>query len=602
MARRLGWTWGIVGALGAAVVGASCSAGSGGQGTGGSGANASTSPSATGSTGAFMGSGGGGGAGGSGPTHSCDAASCQAANGMCVNDVCTIVENPGNVDPTTKGLLDAGGSADASFKWLYPYDQTVFPRGLIPPTLQFGGGAPDAVKVHITFSTMDYTGYYGASNPGRVLMSDAVWKAIGLNAGPNDVVKVDVTKVSGGQAAGPATESWSIAQGSLRGTIYYETYGSALASVGIMRIDPGAKQPTVVKSGCGNVCHTASADGSTLVASTAFPFGSASYDLKNNAAVLNAQGNNAFTYGGIYPDGSFSISSTTYRTWIGNPSRVFDTHTGAQIPTPSWDNVVTNAGCPAFSPDGKWVAFNREDQNGGHTLATIQYDAATKTFHDLANLTTESSYPAWPAFTPDSKFVVYHAGSNQQFETDGGATGDLYMIDVATQAKARLDRLDGYSYLPANDPGLNFAPTVLPEAVGGYFWVVFTSHRSYGNTLPSKDNGDQNGKLWVAALDINAVDGQDASHPAFYLDGQEAGADNLRGFWVLPPCKQDNASCMTGDECCGGFCEPDAMGNLVCKTTGGGCSKEFEKCSTAADCCNPQDQCINGHCATPPPK
>jgi hypothetical protein len=231
----------------------------------------------------------------------------------------------------------------------------------------------------------------------------------------------------------------------------------------------------------------------------------------------------------------------------------------------------------------------------------MQYDPGTKTFSNLSDLTTDTQYPAWPAFTPDSKWVVYHAGSNAQFETDGGATGDLFMIDVATKAKAALGRLGGTAYLDPADQHLDFAPTVLPEAVGGYFWIVFTSHRAYGNTLPTKDNGDQNGKLWVAALDLNATDGQDASHPAFYLDGQEAGADNLRGFWVLPPCKQDGSDCMTGDECCGGYCRPDGNGMLKCGSNGGGCSKEFEKCSTAADCCNPQDQCINGKCATPPP-
>src|SRR4029079_13556399 len=133
------------------------------------------------------------------------------------------------------------------------------------------------------------------------------------------------------------------------------------------------------------------------------------------------------------------------------------------------------------------------------------------------------------------------AGSNAQFETDSGAKGDLYFTSSPGPMVTRLAALHGYAgtatCLPANDPKLSFAPTVLPEAVGGYFWVVFTSHRSYGNTLPSMDNGDQNGKLWVAAFDINATAGKDPSHPAFFLDGQELPADNLRGFWVLDPCK-----------------------------------------------------------------
>ncbi len=184
--------------------------------------------------------------------------------------------------------------------------------------------------------------------------------------------------------------------------------------------------------------------------------------------------------------------------------------------------------------------------------------------------------------------------------------GDLFYADVATQKVARLDALVGYVngkvYLPANDPNLSFAPTVLPVAVGGYFWVVFTSHRSYGNTLASKDNDDQNGKLWVAAFDLNPTPGKDPSHPAFFLDGQETVSDNLRGFWVLNPCSANGANCASGDDCCGGFCRQADGGLPQCVPPPGGCSNEFETCQTAADCCDPGDECINSRCAQPATK
>jgi hypothetical protein len=548
---------------------------------------------------------------------SCDDTSCKAAGGTCQNNTCVITENPGNIDPPTQGQLKGGGTADSAFKWLYPYDKTVFPRGLLPPTLQFGGGAPTATYVHITFPGLDYTGFFGSSNPARVTFSKAVWTAITLAAKAQSDVKVDVTKMTGGMVTGPITEHWTIAQGSLRGTIYYETYDSAMAgglgSVGLMRIDPGATAPVVLKSGCGNVCHTASADGSTLVASTVFPSGSASYDLRNNVATLKTQTDNSFTYGALYPDGSFLMSATSYRTWTpgfgGVPSKLWDTRAGTNIAAPGWDGVITNAGTVAFSPDGKHIAFNHLDTGAGHTLAAMDFNVGTKTFSNLADIAHDSARTvAWPAFTPDSKFVVYHAGSQPQFETDNQSTGDVFMVDLATKTMTRLDSLDGYSsgtqsYLPESDPNLNFAPTVLPVAVGGYFWIVFTSHRSYGNTLASQDHNDEYGKLWVAAFDLNASAGQDASHPAFYLDGQELAADNLRGFWVLSPCKGQGQSCQTGDECCEGFCRPNGDGGaLACVPPPGGCSNEYEKCTTAADCCNKSQSCINGRCAQPPPR
>jgi hypothetical protein len=534
--------------------------------------------------------------------------------------------------------LAAGGSADPAFSWLYPYDRTVFPRGLLPPELQLGGVAPDGALVHVSLPSLKYKGFFGASNPGRVVLSPAVWQAITLAAQAKDDLKIEVTKISAGQVSGPIAEHWTIAQGSLRGSIYYETYNSKLIEdggldpVGIMQIQPGAAQPKVIKSGCSNVCHTASADGSTLVAmgAPAAVVGAAdpsqfssSYDLKNGATVLRTQRDDSFAYGGLYPDGSFLMSASHYRLWNpGSMSRLYDTRTGATIAAPGWDGVIRYAGTTAFSPDGKFLAFIHEDldEGLGHTLAVMSFTPATKTFSGLVDLASDPNNTlAWPAFTPDSKELVFHVGSNASFETDLGATGDVYRVDLATHTMRRLDALDGYgagtsqSYLPAQDANLNFAPTVLPEAVGGYFWTVFTSHRSYGNTLPSQaptecspsgcDSSDTNGKLWVAAIDLTPAPGADSSHPAFYLDGQELEADNLRGFWVLNPCKPNGSACRSGDDCCGGFCNGDTDGGAgKCGSAGGGCSHTYEKCSTGADCCDSGALCINGRCAQTTPQ
>ena len=110
-------------------------------------------------------------------------------------------------------------------------------------------------------------------------------------------------------------------------------------------------------------------------------------------------------------------------------------------------------------------------------------------------------------------------------------------------------------------------------------------------------------KLWVAAIDLNAPPGTDPSHPAFYLPGQELLAGNMRGYWVVDPCKGDDSSCETGDECCGGYCRPNAGGALVCTDKVPVCAQEFEKCTKDADCCgSPSVTCVNGRCAAPGPK
>jgi WD40-like Beta Propeller Repeat len=552
----------------------------------------------------------GGGDGSMPPNGPCDS-TCAAVGGTCNGGVCTIIDNEGGVSTAIQTQLEGGGTADTQFGFLYPYDQTVWGRNLLPATLQFGGTSAQDVYVHITATTLDYTGFFTPPmGPVAFALTQPMWDAVlAAVQSSKDPVRVAVTKLFEGNVTGPISQTWFVAEGSLRGTIYYETYDSqilgGIGSVGIMKIQPGSAAPTAVKQGCGNVCHTASADGSTLVANTVLGFGSASYDLKSSAATIYAAPGEIFTYGGIYPDGSFVMSATNYRTWFpGNISRLYDTTTGANIPAPGWDGTISNGGTTAFSPDGTKIAFVHEDKDGGATLSVMDFDVATKTFSNLVDVASHpGSYVAWPAFTPDTQYVVYHVGSSDAFETDEGATGDVYAVNLSTLVVRRLDALDGYvggtndTYLPAKDPALSFAPTVLPEAVGGYFWIVFTSHRSYGNLLPSQDNGDEYGKLWVAALDIGTPSGADGSHPGFFLDGQEHNSDNLRGFWVLDPCKANGVGCSSGDECCGGFCRGEDGGALVCVPPPGGCAHEYEKCTTSADCCDSGDQCINGKCA-----
>jgi hypothetical protein len=410
-----------------------------------------------------------------------------------------------------------------------------------------------------------------------------------------------------------------VAQGSLRGTVYYETVtgnkGMTASLVAIMQLRPGQAAATILKAGCANACHTASADGSTLVAAGPTLGQSRAYDLRNDAQPIGTRSDQALAYGALYPDGRFLMSATSYRTWEGYgalPSRLYDTRTGQNIPAPGWDGVITKAGIPAFSPDGRKITFNHRELSivgTESTVAVMDFDVASKRFSGLLDIASDTtSFLGWPTFTPDTKSVIFHAGTSEEFETgfnpmiNGLNGGDLFIVDLATRTKTRLDATGGYlpgggTYLPANDPSMSLVPTVLPLAVGGYFWVMFTSHRSYGNTLESKS---PNGKLWVSAVDIDAPAGRDPSHPAFYLDGQDLEANNLRGFWVLDPCRQTGTSCTSGDQCCQGFCRP-VDGGMACVTPPNACSSEFEKCSTAADCCDKSQLCINDRCALPPP-
>ena len=569
------------------------------------------------------------------------------------------------------GEIDASNDpvvAGAGFAWLYPYDGTVFPRGLSEPILQFSGPPADAVYVHITLPSFDYKGFFGSGSMGQLDIGPSAWQAITSTATGAAAVKVQLTETIGGVVTGPITETWTIAQGSLKGTVYYNSYDSLLfgtANGGILKLKPGT--PAVPLVGGANrtdctVCHAVSSDGSTLIAThpatndpTSGYTSGTSYDLKNNAAVIAQQGDAQFAFGGIYPDGTFLMTNGALGTAFnipgqypyGSSSHLITTNGGTPIPAPGWDGVITAALSPSFSPDGTQIAFTRNDEDmSNHIISVMSFAHATNTFSNIVDLANDPDhYLGWPTFTPDNEWVVFHADTRPDLATWLGGDANLVIAHVASHTTANLDTLNGYknghAYVPYGIDDLNhdYEPTMLPVVVGGYYWVVFTSRRNYGNIIQGMDPWDSPAgapsprkKLWVAALDVDpsgspSMSAHDISHPPFYLDGQELASGNSRGFWALDPCSGTGVGCQTGDECCTGYCRPGSgaldagtsatdggtdggvppasdAGGLVCVSAPTGCSQEYEKCTTSADCCGSSQgfTCINAHCAAPGPK
>jgi hypothetical protein len=568
-----------------------------------------------------------------------------------------IDECPGAVAMETAARLQDPALMPGTTPWLYPYDQTVFPRGLIAPVLQWeapSGGA-DAVLIHMRSSFLDYKICLPLTEPMRVQIPQAAWDIAGAQSvGRGDPMTLDVVLSSGGSALRLATRTLSFALADLKGAIYYNTYNSLLAAqVGaiggvVMRILPHEPEPdvfaTVTNLGECIGCHAVSADGSRMVAETHAGGGAAegpsrSFDLTTvgtgiNPAPLRSDLRRA-GFSGIYPDGSVYVTTgrvdpgplggpsfgggATVVTGTFGPeeSKLFDTNSGAEL---TGSGVHPYAYMPSFSSDGSELAFNKMETGGasGHTLAVMNFDRASNTFSELRDVFSDSMrFPAWPFFLPDvvgmleennqtrGKRVLFSLGTNPDFVTAGLTFGtiaqsDLWWVDVDSGMAAPLDRANGIDggqlYLPhgAADSSKSFVPTVSPVAAGGYFWVFFTSRRSYGNLMVVDQalNSPEAKKIWVAALDIDAPPGSDPSHPAFYLPNQELESGNIRAFAALEPCRENESACTSGIDCCCGFC---IEGQCGCKPPDR-CANLDERCETAADCCSPSAACIGGFC------
>ncbi len=84
-----------------------------------------------------------------------------------VDVILHVTQNPAQLDPTQQGAFSTP-DASASGTLLYPYDQTVFARGLLAPELQWVGGAAGAAYlVHFTEKFFEGTFYVSADPPSR---------------------------------------------------------------------------------------------------------------------------------------------------------------------------------------------------------------------------------------------------------------------------------------------------------------------------------------------------------------------------------------------------------------------------------------------------
>jgi hypothetical protein len=537
----------------------------------------------------------------------------------------------------------------------YPYDQTVFPLGLQGPEVQWNGGAAgDQYLLHFTAANFDLQVFTTADPPSRYTLTPALWNALTSTAAPGPAT-VQLNRWSAGQAYVSAKESWKIANADLRGIIYYW----AISQGQIIQLDlstgnhtpvfasgaydalgtpaplnsSGAPAPPWESNGqpmntrC-VACHSVSKDGSTLVSvfSKASPGSTGPLGVVNlnNDTITNISDYTTDgTYDALTPDGAYSVVNYSDKS-MGLLA------TAAAMPVPSALDGQTNLCDPTFSPDGTLFALaNNCDPGFGYpvefrtsNLSIYSFSATTAPyFTNQQTVLTSAGVGdaiAFPSFSPDSKWIIYQRGDYSRAKyTDQSMTmthgnDDLYIAAAQPGAtQLALSNLNGTAILPAQDLHLNYGPTVNPIAVGGYFWVVFTSPRDYGNEMVAPGTTEPNDptyanrkQLWVAAIDAN-VGTTDPSHPAFWLPGQDFTTANMFGYWALAPCKATpadggTASCTAGYECCSGYCQ-----NGSCAAQSSGCAVTGDKCMSSTDCCTSSGStiaCIGGFCEPQSPQ
>jgi hypothetical protein len=456
-------------------------------------------------------------------------------------------EGPGG--PPSAGdmaALQRPPTADPSRQFLYPYDKTVWPRGLLAPLLQWTGGATGqadatAIALHLESKTFVYDGYFArpaalASTAPFVRhpIPQDVWAQATESTAGTDPLAVGLVLLAGGAPVGPLTRTWIVAPGILQGTVYYESYGTVLVKnsdftaqgggyvgAAVLSIKPGDTGPKVAAgtntptatlgSGVGcRACHSVAAQGSSLIVQDdKFPYAQTSlYNLQTlGETQVNAPPPSSppypLSWAGLSPDGKYALTSGV---WMGtdtdNKTELYQIGAGGTATPMTVSGLPAGAvgATPAFSPDGAHVAFTHVSG----ALGALSGDGT-----HVVTLDFDPTAPSGPAMTSPKNVFTIPAGQS--------------------------DCVGFPSFLPTND-ALLVQLTLMACGDNG----AHRSNTSYGQYIgTSKGSGQPSlpSEIWwtdVATATqhrLDALDGYSASGTSYLPTGpNNHGADATLNF------------------------------------------------------------------------
>jgi hypothetical protein len=285
---------------------------------------------------------------------------------------------------------------------LYPYVNTVLPRGLAAPVIQWqtNGVAADAVKVSVRYPaagapTFTWSNIVAETANPRATIPQAVWAAFDQTASGAEAAYV-VQRLIGGTLYAEVVRKIKFSNAPLRGTIYYTEYGRSasnpqpspaiggncnfgITNAYIRALDPtGVSAPvnpfaTVAPGGC-PVCHSVAANGKMFVTSDR------SWGTGGGVSRINADGtftpiaespqptnpgadSRGFSYGAITPDGTYVLQGSNLwgnTVTEGTVAARLSAGNGNGLKA-SYFNNMTLTGPPVLSRVDQLIAFDWAD-------------------------------------------------------------------------------------------------------------------------------------------------------------------------------------------------------------------------------------------------
>ena len=322
----------------------------------------------------------------------------------------------------------------------------------------------------------------------------------------------------------------------MNGGIYYWASAGTTSPEGIWRHDmakPG--QPAeqfMTKDQTGGrciACHVLSRDGKNMLVTWDGGNGNANtIDVGTKAFGVEA---NTWNFSSFTPDGSAFLGV------FNGTLQVRDFATQAVLATMpvSGTDKVTH---PDVSPDGTMLTYVRvpsasygADWHFGNGQIWIRpYDQATQTFGAEKMLVADASNNYYPSFSPDGKWVLFNKSADNAVGTGAynNPSAEVWVIAADGSAPAvklaALDAAIGFTNSWAR--WAPFAQTVGSEAIN---WITVSSQRDYGTRLVNLKRP----QIWMTAFVPSlATLGMDPSQPTFRLPFQNIDSNNHIAQWT----------------------------------------------------------------------
>jgi len=365
----------------------------------------------------------------------------------------------------------------------------------------------------------------------RHRIADAEWRVLAATNPEGQVA----ARVRGLVQASPTTSSRSgdisilFARDTVRGGLYY---WAATSDGGIIRYDFGKTgqkaEAFFTKADAGDcvACHALSSDGTRMAVT--FTGGDGAAGILDVAKRTLTANKTYYANFQVYtPDNKHLITSSAGVLSVRDP--VVGTEL-AQLDTGG------KATMPDVSPDGSWLAFVRPTQHnsdwiftGGNIVtAPLSGTALGQSQVLVQGSSAQNNY--YPAYSPDGKWIIFNRSTGDSYSDD-----DAALHVVSATGGAPLELVQANQGLDLRNSWARWSPFVQTYNGHKLLWLTFSSTRDYGTALinSTQPTKQRNPQLWMTAFDPDrAGAGQDPSFPAFWLPFQDMATNNHIAQWT----------------------------------------------------------------------